>query len=476
VRPYDESVIRFNRNGVRWQLDPDFAPTLDQVLGDAGQIVKESPAKRVTLHHVGGRAFYVKRYRNDAVPLRGAKFFFKPSHSRREWHLALEIQRRGVPLVRHLAYGERWAVTGLCESLLITEAFDGQSLLEFPDRGASETQAALGRLVRQMHNRGVVQFDLAPNILVRARPLELRRVDVHHAQVKDALSDEERLDNLAWLNSLLPLGEAFFTAYGWRGEQVRRTLQRSVEVRRAFLRRRARRCLKRNAEFAPRDIGGLRWQVRLPRLSPVVETVLREPDHFLATRAEILKPGRSSTVGKADDLVLKRYNLRKFENLFKDLFRPSKARRAFHKAYHLELVGVSTARPIATADRRWLRWLGRSYFLMEEIPGAKDLGQWHGDTAPAIHRVAELVARLHNEGFRHRDLKETNLVFDREQRVFLLDLEGLEFPGVVSPTRAGADLARLLRGMERNFSAAARGALLDRYCALRGVDRRTLAI
>ena len=108
-------------------------------------------------------------------------------------------------------------------------------------------------------------------------------------------------------------------------------------------------------------------------------------------------------MGRAGGVVLKRYNLRKLTNLLKDLFRASKARRAFRKAYHLELAGVPTARPLATADRRLGGLLLRSYLLMEEIPDAQHLGQWRGDPYVAARTAAALLPKLHHEGFRHRD-------------------------------------------------------------------------
>jgi tRNA A-37 threonylcarbamoyl transferase component Bud32 len=459
---------------VAWQLEPEFVSVLDQVLRDPGRVVKLSPAKRVTYHTVAGRHLYLKRYDNTAVPLRGLKFLFKASHTRREWNQAREIQRRGVPVVRHLAFGERWGLSGLRESLLITEAFDGQPLLEFPGRGKPEVQEALGRFVRQMHDGGVVQFDLAPNILVRAQPLEFCRVDVHHAMLKPAIPEPERLDNLALLHVFLPLQAEFFAGYGGSGDWAGRTWQRSADLRRAFLRRRSRRCLKHNAEFERRRMGPLRWQVRLPWLDPRVEAILREPDRFLATRARLLKRGRSTTVGAADGLVLKRHNPRRLDKQLRDLVRPSKARQSFHKAYHLELAGVPTARPIAVATRRPWGWLRGSYLVLEEIPGARHLGQWEEDPAPAVRGLAALVAKLHNEGFSHRDLKETNLVFDRDQRAFLVDLEGLAYCGVVPRARALADLARLDRAAAAlpRLRAEYERTFRSEYCRERGWDPR----
>jgi tRNA A-37 threonylcarbamoyl transferase component Bud32 len=447
-------VIRVKKNGVRWEVLADTALALDEILAAAGAKVKEDRTKSVTIHSVRDKTYYVKRYRHAAVAFRPLKYFFKPAPARREWALAQKLEALGLPMVRHVALGERWSWRGLLESILITEGFDGKPLNEVAE---VNPEAAL-RFVNRMHELGVLQRDLHPgNVLVVPRTGEMRLVDLDCVEIKPRLTPEERALNLALLRIHLPVKVS---------PEVERL---SAQERRRRLYYRSKRCLKHNREFAPKNLGGLHWQIRLPFQNAEVERILAAPDEFLATRAQILKPGRSSTVGKADGLVLKRYNFRKFGNLFKDLFRPSKAQRAFRKAYHLELVGVPTARAIATADRRVARILLRSYFLMEEIPGASHLGQWRGDNAHAIQTVAALLAKLHNEGFSHRDLKETNLIFDRDQRLYLIDLEGLEYLETVPPDRARADFARLERALAAlpQFSEAERIALRERYEKLR---------
>lgn len=454
-------MIRLAQAGVRWEVQPDFAPLLEAVLNAPANSVKTSHVKRVTMHQVAGRSYFVKRYLHRGVALRPLKFFFKASQARQEWKLAQRLEQLGVPLVRHVALGERWGF-GLLESTLITEGFDGQPLDAAP---AVDLQAVLA-FVARLHECGVLQRDLHPgNILLAPKSGELRLVDIHGTVIKPALTPEERAANLAFLRVFLPIPvEPEIAAL-------------SARQRRDYFALRSRRCLRHNREFASRRFGGLPWHVRLPFLNAASEAILRDPDGFLATRATILKPGRSSTVGRADGLVLKRYNLRKPGNLLKDLFRPSKARRAYRKAYHLELVGVATARPIAVADRRRLGFVARSYLLMEEIPDARHLGQSQGDGHCAARELGDLLAKLHNEGFSHRDLKETNLVFDSVGRGLLIDLEGLEFVGVLPLRRAVADLTRLARAARKlpQFTPAHWQTFLRRYCRGRGIRPRELA-
>jgi tRNA A-37 threonylcarbamoyl transferase component Bud32 len=186
--------------------------------------------------------------------------------------------------------------------------------------------------------------------------------------------------------------------------------------------------------------------VRLAAMSPTVEKVLEDPDAFL-NQARVLKRGRSSTVGAAEGLVLKRYNFKKPLNVLKDLFRDSRGRRGFRKGYHLELCGIATPRVVAAADRRVFGLPMGSYLLMNEVPGAMDAGSWDKDYRPAARALGSLLAKLHDEGFTHRDLKETNLLFDAAGRPQIIDLDGLRFDFPIFPEEASQDLQRVARGL-----------------------------
>ena len=448
-------MIQRENDGVRWELQPDFAPFLDALLKSPGQMVKESPVKQVTVHQVGERTFYIKRYLHHAVRLRSWKFFFKTTQARQEWNLAQQLEARKIPIVRHVGLGERRTWSGVQESILVTEGFDGLPLIYVP----GVDPAAVQRLVGHMHEQGVLQVDLHPgNLLAHKETFELRLVDLHGTLVLPQLSADQRDTNMALLRVFLPITVS---------PEVERL---SAARRRALFHERSRRWARHNRDFVPVRLGGLKWQVRSGFRSASVDRVLADPDGFLKSRAQILKPGRTSTVGKADGLVLKRFNFRKLQNLVKDLFRPSRARRAFRAAYHLELVGIPTARPIAAADRRVCGILVRSYFLMEEVPGAVDLGKllrdgWVPD-ADVIKQAAILFAKLHGEGFSHRDLKESNLVLGTGGKLSVLDLDGLRFVHEVTKIRVVSDLERLVRGVEKypQVTAAHRRLFWKTYC------------
>jgi tRNA A-37 threonylcarbamoyl transferase component Bud32 len=455
-------VIQLELDGMRWEIQRGWADVLGKILHSEGESVKISPAKRVTRHRVGGRIYYLKRYLHDAVALRSFKFWFKPTQARLEWQLAQALADRDIPIVTHLALGERKTWSGVHESVLLTEGFDGLPLDEIPN---ADLHAVL-RFVRQMHDAGVLQQDLHPgNLLVGRTSNEIRLVDLHGIHLKASLSPLERDQNLARLGASirLPLGDDL--------------LALSAACRRRLQHQRSRRCLRHNRDFAPWRAGPWKGWARVASLTDTARKILQDPDAFLAKRARLLKAGRSATVGAADHLVLKRYNFRKPGNALKDLFRASKARRAYQKGYHLELAGIPTAKIVATVDRRCCGVLFSSCVLMEEISGAQELGAYlrkATDIAPDLARqAAELIGTLHREGLAHRDLKESNVILDANQRMHLLDLDGLEYLDILSEGRAASDLARFDRGVSqfKNVGRLHRLAFLRRYCRIRGIER-----
>lgn len=414
---------------MRWLLADDFAPLLTDVLKTGSvEIVKDDRAKFVARHEIDGRAFYVKRYRHGAFALRPAKFLVKRSQAEQEWKLAAELEKRGVRIVRHIGLGKRWSGRGLVESVLITEAFDGVPI----ERRHEKFFPKVIDCVQAMARAKVAHFDFHPaNLLLHEGSGEIRLIDLYGAKIsdKETVQDIEAM-LLAQLCISLPLPVSAEIKEQSRG------------LRKDRLAERAKRCLKSNRDFARQKFGKFSWQVRRAAITPTVEAALRDPDEFLS-RARVLKGGRSSTVGAANGLVLKRHNFKKPLNLGKDLVRGSRGRRDFLKAYHLELCGLPTARVIATADARVLGASPRSFVLMEEIPHAIDAAQ---ASDVEIIKLGRFIALLHAEGFTHRDLKETNILFSAGNP-HLIDLDGLKFVKTVMPLEAAANLRRLAQGL-----------------------------
>ncbi len=421
----------FSRGGVRWQALAEFAPLIDRVLASPAEVVKESEPKLVTRHQCDGRVYFVKRYRHGAFLFRPLKFLLKRSQAKQEWELAAACEAGGVPIVPHLALGERWTRRGLVESILVTEGFNGES----PGPQHEAHFSDLVEFVKDIARAKLVHLDFHPaNLLLNPASGELRLLDLHGMKHQPGASFAELRDRMLvqlCMSMALPVDDSLFRA--GQAERMRALAKRS------------RRCLKSNRDFAFIKSGGLRWHVRRETLTPGVEAILRDPDGFFA-RARPLKAGRSSTVGVADGLVLKRYNFRRWLRPLKDLFRESRAQAGFHRSYHMELNGIATPRVLAAADERAAGLVRRGFVLMEEVPGGKDLATFPGDTAVTAGRVGRLIASLHGNGFSHRDLKPGNILFRDDGTPVLVDLDGLQFRSSIAPSVMAQNLARLARG------------------------------
>jgi serine/threonine protein kinase len=182
-------------------MQDELEPWLQKLLLSKGRPIKESPAKLVTVHELAGKSFFVKRYRHSSVRFRPLKFFLKRSQAAREWRLARQLETLQIPIVRHLALGERWGLSGLKESILITEGFAGRPLNEV----SGFDREALLQFLDQLHSRGIVHPDLHPgNILVNSDSGALRLVDLHGTRIGRALTASEWASNLALVRDYLP--------------------------------------------------------------------------------------------------------------------------------------------------------------------------------------------------------------------------------------------------------------------------------
>lgn len=479
-----------------WQVNPAFAtPALlrrleqpELLLRSPTRVIKaQGPTQvplvaQVDLPEIPGGRVVIKRYQPRHL-LQAAKLFFRPSSARRELELFLAHGASGLPLATMIAAGEcrRWNL--IRETYLISPMVaDAQMLHAVNQECADRTQRlrvirSFARTIAALHEAKISHADPSlANFLVRnpdGPAPQIVIIDLDALKPRAVFSTPRVVKDLYRLlhrSHAVSRERLWFLAQYCRARSPRvaaRDLARGVYD--AVAAAGYEHGLKPNQVFGEPPDGGLRWQVRWPMVTPQVETILRAPDRFLE-QANVLKPSRSSALSVADGVVLKRYNYRKWTSRFKDVFRLSRGRRAFQQAYRLELAGVPTARPIAAADRRCLGLVTRSYLVMAEIPGAVPLPAWTGDRRAANRQVARLLARLHDAGFTHRDLKGGNLLFDSAGRPHLIDLDGLRFVRVTSHRQAARDLARLARDIgswRGRVSRSDRVRFLMAYCRAR---------
>lgn len=231
------------------------------------------------------------------------------------------------------------------------------------------------------------------------------------------------------------------------------------------------RSLRRDPEFQRVKAGGYTWWVRETSLDDDLLRVLEKPDSYLPDLTSLAPRERPSTsVAHVSNFFLKRFNRARPTKMFKSIFRIAPAQRAFCLANHLEQAGILTPRALAVTNKRSVRVLLRSYLVTENIPNATTLEQCRG-RIPAAVEVASLLARLHREGFVHRDLNPTNILFDRNRRLLFVDLDTMRYIRHVPEPRAMDDVARFSRKalLSARISRSDRARFLKEYCRLRGV-------
>jgi tRNA A-37 threonylcarbamoyl transferase component Bud32 len=452
-----------DQSGLHWEVVEEFAPLLPQLLSAPGETIKTTELRWVGRFEIEGRTFYLKR--NRRLPhLLDFRARFVSSQSRRDWRCAARLREMLFPVVPFLALGERRTWRGVEESVLISEGLPGFEVLSrVTDAGSDLVQAALGRFLRQMHDTGISLRDLHPgNLLFNRESERFCLMDLDTVRIRPAVPPAIRFDHLARLRSRLVLGNAFFAGYGEPIDVI-------ALARHAVLLRR-KRCVKTNRDFRQVTFGERRWWVRTAWNDAELAGILKDPDAALAKHAQLLKQSPETTVGAIGRFVIKAYHAHRPYALLKDCFRSSRSHRAYRKAYHLELAGIPTARPVAVTSVRTFGVITRGYFVMERIAPAVPLREFQGDPELAAFRLARLIGAMHRAGFSHRDLKDTNLVFDGADQPFLIDVDGSRFVGVVPPGRVVSDLARFARGALRGrvIPPRLRRRFLREYCRCAG--------
>jgi tRNA A-37 threonylcarbamoyl transferase component Bud32 len=206
-------------------------------------------------------------------------------------------------------------------------------------------------------------------------------------------------------------------------------------------------------------MGGLTWQVRLRFFHGPLRHLAEDPDRF----------------GCRDGLVVKQFKPEKRAAIISKLFRGSRARRTYRRFYHLELLGIPAPRPVAFADRRKTGFPVCSYLVTREIPEARTLASMLEGKVPlersVLRNLAQLIGKLHDEGFSAPDLEPTSFLVGLDKAVFLMDPDRLYFGDVISEGAAATDLARLV---EKVAASPAVGRLerfvfLRVYCRTRGL-------
>lgn len=215
---------------------------------------------------------------------------------------------------------------------------------------------------------------------------------------------------------------------------------------------------------------------------------LSDPDVlFGRPGCEIIKNQRKIKVarvplelgGKAAWIYVKRYNIFSWRYRLGSLFARSGALRSLAGAETLKGAGFRTGEPVAAVEVRSAGMLTKSFYLSEEITGAKTAdAYWQEELLPVrsaagfhgrrnfLARLANLFRSLHNAGIYHNDLKDANILVwagEGEERFYLLDLEGVRKGRCLSERRRIKNLVQLHRTLGAILTASERLFWLREY-------------
>jgi tRNA A-37 threonylcarbamoyl transferase component Bud32 len=216
--------------------------------------------------------------------------------------------------------------------------------------------------------------------------------------------------------------------------------------------------------WAQFKVGGAVWLAR--EALPIMD----DPEAFLQDPSLQIKSSRVVTIARVPpNLILRRLNYGKLLHRLRDCLRPSRAVRALIASTWLEQAGIRTPRALAAGEVRLLRWPITGYLVTEEVPNARTLATLFTSRHRIPRGLPDLIARLHNSGLSHRDLKWTNILFDDDLLPWLIDLDGVRRLGQVPDARAQEDLWTLARCFASHPVTLkwSGGRFLYHYCALR---------
>jgi len=432
-----------------------FEDPLSSIQEMGGKILKESKWRWAALLPLsnGGRLF-LKRDRTKGWA-EGVKYLFFPSRGRKEFAIASQLERRGLPIPEPLGWVERVRKGRVRESYYLSEAIGtGVSFLEEIAKAKEpHSMGELAKALKKCQEAGLFHRDLhGGNFLWHGDSLFL--TDLHRAKIVTCLSLRQRLWNVAHLfhslrsvwgeeDQLQFLGQYFEGSLD--RSQQREMLCRKIHpfmdrLQKRQWRSRTKRCLKESTEFAVEREKGFcyfhRRDFPVGRLKRVIaehqNLVKEKPSSLVKYSPEIIV---SILRDEGEGICVKQFRYPYFWLRMKEHFRRSKGFKSWRGANGMRARGLPSLKPLAWVERK--DWLGlrESFLLMEARADDQEMDRYmlrgFEDVKKKrlfIKTFAHWLAGLHKMRLSHKDMKTCNILVSEAGETWnfhLLDFEDL---------------------------------------------------
>ena len=223
---------------------------------------------------------------------------------------------------------------------------------------------------------------------------------------------------------------------------------------------------------------------------PAFVSLLADADRlFDDSKCHVIKDQRKIKVGRLTvniagtrrSIYVKRYNVSSLRYRLGSLFFQSGALRSLQGADVLAVAGIPTATPVASVEDRNYGMLRKSFFVSEEIAGAKTSDRYWIEKLQDredreafqlrrayLARLAGLFEALHARRIYHDDLKDANIMVvaggnGGSVDFFLLDLEGVRRCSRLSRRRRVKNLVQLYRTLGKHLTRSQKLSFLKNY-------------
>lgn len=331
----------------------------------------------------------------------------------------------------------------------------------WPARDRRRMAVALGRFLRQLADAGVAHPDPHPgNFLVtpdaNGEP-RFTLLDLHAVRIGPPLSESELMAMLVpfnrWFQLRTSRSDRRRFLHGVGCGDARRLEVETLISNRGFWQRRFDRYSRSNREYRRIHGNGLHGMAMAHVPDGVIQSLLENPDAPFA-HARPIKTSKSSTVIRVKfdgfgECILKRIPVRSWLDPFKNILRPSSLWRSWMNGHSLHDRGLPTPRPLLLLHRRRFGSETEGYLLTQFIPDSLPLADWvlANPGRERLLRVAERLGRvirsMHERGVTHRDLKASNILIDRQDHPWLIDLVGVSTSLEIGVRLRTRDLGRL---------------------------------